>query len=379
MGLLSRIFGQKQPTVTVREAAAAEVRIDAEADGDELVEVEIVGEGHRQDVIERIAGPKEAEGKQMPVGLTLRCEPMNEYDANAIRVEVYGQQVGFVAADVAARMSPAMCERTGQVLEGRGLVVGGWRDSAGEGSYGVRGWITATQAERLGLAGELLHHARAHEERERMPYPAVPAASRDEERITPEGNGSLDAIPSEVTVTGEEHYQDAILASRPDGWRANNWPVLVDFAFAPNPHVKSDAVVVEVRADGAVVGYFTAKMSERHRPTIEAAIARGRRPTAVASVNRSRKAGSIFELRVGMKLPEGTPVEFEPAWVVNTRTGTRHTMGTELPNGWRTQCGEVITTAEIRVLGKTRPGGLIIDVATRRVATSHYVACGRCP
>ena len=33
----------------------------------------------------------------MFVGTSLRCEPTNEYDANAVRVEVMGQLFGYVA------------------------------------------------------------------------------------------------------------------------------------------------------------------------------------------------------------------------------------------------------------------------------------------
>jgi hypothetical protein len=379
MGLLSRLFGSRDPADRPREQVAIVVREEAAADGDELVEIEVVGESYRQEAIERIAGPKAPEGKQTPVGVTFRCEPTNEHDRNAIRVEVLGQLVGYVARDVAERLSPALLRQAGGALEGRGLVVGGWREANSEGSYGVRAWITVEEATRLGLAPDPpLVHPRPYENLQ--PYPALAEPTKDEERLTPSGHGSFTEVPTAVTVTCEEHYQHTIIASRPEAWTGSSWPVLVDLVVAPNPHAKSDAPMVEVRIGSAPVGYFTAAMSERHRPTIDAVVGRGLRATANASVHPGKKRGAEFwRVNVALRMPDGTEVEMIPTRIVNIRTETSHFMGEQLPNGdWRAKCGTVVAAAEARILCYTRPSGLVVDLDTKMVATSHYSSCGRC-
>ena len=98
-----------------------------------------------------IAGPKGIDGKQLVVGVTLRCEPTNTYDCNAVRVEVMGQQVGYSARDEAAVLSPALLEHCGGAIEAHGLIVGGWKDGDDEGHYGIRVWLSTDDATRLAL------------------------------------------------------------------------------------------------------------------------------------------------------------------------------------------------------------------------------------
>jgi hypothetical protein len=113
------------------------------------VELDIVGEGPRQDALAMIAGPKEAESKLKIVGVTLRCEPSNPYDANAIRVEVMGQHVAYVAKAQAGWLSPRMRQTCGGIVEVSGLIVGGWKDDVSEGHYGIRAWIDERDIERV--------------------------------------------------------------------------------------------------------------------------------------------------------------------------------------------------------------------------------------
>ena len=80
MGFLKRLRGGRRDVPkTRRELAAEEVRADA-AD-EELVEIEVVGEGYRQDVLARLAGPKGPGRKHMSVGATFRCEPKIQQNA----------------------------------------------------------------------------------------------------------------------------------------------------------------------------------------------------------------------------------------------------------------------------------------------------------
>jgi hypothetical protein len=298
--MVLRRWRSRQDQVAERRAqAASEVQADAEADGEGLLEIEVVGESHRQEALERIAGAKDEQGKQMSVGITLRAEPSNEYDRNAVRVECYGQLLGYVARDAASRLSAPIQDRCGGALEARGLIVGGWRDSRGEGHFGIRVWLTDRDAARLGLAPDVLDPSRG---RPRMARPELLAPAPNERRLSPT-TADLDAgrWGTQVTVTCEEHYQAVIVAAMPAGWEeARSWPLLVELAMADhNPHAKSAAPCVEVRIDGACVGYFTPAMTERHQKAVLEAGGRGDRVTATAEASRGTKAGtSLWRLKV---------------------------------------------------------------------------------
>jgi hypothetical protein len=358
MGVLSRIVGR---------------------DTEDLVEIEIVGEGFRQEVIGRVAGPKQPEGKEVPIGLTFRCEPTSQYDRNAVRVECLGELIGYVARDIAARLAPPIQRVYGGALEGRGLVVGGRHDGRSGRDFGVRGWITTRQAATLGLDGESLVYPQPHGNL--STYPSLPDAGPAEERLTPIGPGSLTALPTDVRVTCEEHYQSTIIASKPTGYDGTSWTVLVDLGFAPNPHTTSDNPVVEVRIGDSVVGYFTAAMSERHRPTIQGVKAKGLRPTASATVRHGKKAETeLLRLHLGLRMPDTVEVSTTPKYVINTHTSTVHAIGELQPDcSWRAQCCAIIPAYDAVVLCVAHPTGLLIDAHTHKVVAIHkYGACGRC-
>ena len=114
MGLLRRIFGSDAGSatpVTQREVAAEIVAVDAQADGDQIVELDVVGESYRQDGLAGVAGPKEYDGQEFFTGITLRCEPTNQHDPNTVHVETVGQLVGFIGKEQAALLSGAMQPR----------------------------------------------------------------------------------------------------------------------------------------------------------------------------------------------------------------------------------------------------------------------------
>jgi hypothetical protein len=120
---------------------------------DQLVEVDVVGESHRQDALERIAGARTDLGKHHPVGTTLRCDPKNEHDANAIRVECMGQLLGYIPRATAALLAPPL-NRHGGVAEAVGVIVGGWDNGESVGSYGVRIWLPRLSLSRIGVDPE---------------------------------------------------------------------------------------------------------------------------------------------------------------------------------------------------------------------------------
>jgi hypothetical protein len=271
-------------------------------DGDELVELNIVGESHHQDTLQEIAGPKRPEGKRTLAGVTLRCEPENPYDANAIRVEVLGHLLAHVARDQAAILSPAITRACGGVIEARGLVVGGWkvdgRDAEGrfaeknEGHFGIRVWLTTKDCTRLDVDEVTLDPSL----RPRLTYPAIPPAANGERRMSAtRADVEAERYGSTVTVVNEEHYQATIVAAMPPSWDDRTWPLLVELgAASANPHAKQPVECIVVRIGNDPVGYFTSAMSTRHLPAVSAACADAERVTAEAHASQGTKSGKTF-------------------------------------------------------------------------------------
>jgi hypothetical protein len=320
MGVIRRLFGAAnsseaahaepipaQPLASPRILAAEEVRADANEHGDVLVELDIVGEEPHQDTLARIAGPKEPEGKQKLVGVTLRCEPTNEYDRNAVSVEVMGQHVAYVARAQAALICPPIADVCNGAIEARGLIVGGWNDGRTEGHYGIRVWLTTRDTDRLGVDAERLDKSL----RPRLELPKLPPAAPGERRLSPtrgpiftsQHGDEQRAYGSGITVVAEEHYQTAILAAIPSGWDTRSWPLLVvlDLVREGNPHGKTATPCVGVCIGNERVGFLTNAMTERHGSSIEAALAAGEQPTAAATAYQGSKHGMTFwRLRVDL-------------------------------------------------------------------------------
>jgi len=221
--LLQRIFRRTTRTpVHVRiEPVVDDLRLDAHNDNAvELLELHIVGESHRQDTLAAISGPRRSEGKKMTVGVTLRCEPTNAYDAHAIRVEVMGQHVAYVARDQAALIADAMKARCRGVIEAPGLIVGGWKNAESEGHYGIRVWITTKDTDRLGVQPRVLDPSF----RPQLTYPTIPACRPTEMRLGPTRQDLADhQWGSDVTVTGEEYYQPVIVRAIGTTARGRCW------------------------------------------------------------------------------------------------------------------------------------------------------------
>lgn len=68
----------------------------------------IAGEWVHVDFLRELCGPPRPGRRIVPVPVTLRREPTNEKDANAIAAEVERHHVGYMTAPLAARIAPAM-------------------------------------------------------------------------------------------------------------------------------------------------------------------------------------------------------------------------------------------------------------------------------
>lgn len=93
----------------------------------------IVGEQSYQNNLNKIAGPKEEESKFFECQAKVSSEPFNQYDKNAVKVEINGLTVGYLSKSEAAKLSGKVVKKTVPAV-----IDGGWFDADGEGSYGVK-------------------------------------------------------------------------------------------------------------------------------------------------------------------------------------------------------------------------------------------------
>jgi hypothetical protein len=283
MGWLKRLLGNEERD---SEALAFEVGI-SDLEEPDHVEVDVVGEASYQEALATIAGRRTESSKQHRVGVTLRRDPANPYDPNAVQVEVMGRVVGYVPRATAATVAPGMASAGGAV-EGQGVIVGGWERADSNGHFGIRVWLAKRDADRIGL-------------RRPDPIPDLPPPGPGEIRLSPSDELNVSA----VTVTCEEHYQPGIEASRPSpDWNRDWWPCLATLVLGTNPHTGATSPSVEVRLGGQVAGYLTPAMTERHVPRILRVTDGGGVASARAHVSKGTKAGaSIWRVKLALEKP----------------------------------------------------------------------------
>lgn len=93
----------------------------------------IVGEQSYQNNLRKIAGPKEEESKFFEYYAKVRSEPYNQYDKNAVKVEINGLLVGYLSKGEAAKLAGKVINKTVPAV-----IDGGWKDEQSTGSYGVK-------------------------------------------------------------------------------------------------------------------------------------------------------------------------------------------------------------------------------------------------
>jgi hypothetical protein len=131
MGLLGRLLGRSDPTVTPQTPT---VRLPGGWP------IKIVGESQYRPGIERVSGGPSRDGVEHKCIARLVPESSNPYDNAAVAVYIADELVGYLDRDAARAYGP-----TGKALAGRGqvgdtdaLIRGGWNRSANDkGDYGV--------------------------------------------------------------------------------------------------------------------------------------------------------------------------------------------------------------------------------------------------
>lgn len=102
----------------------------------------IQGEERFQAALEAICGPRDARGVNRLETAWLILEDKNPRDMNAVRVEIRGQQVGYLTADIAVQFRKQLRAKNLRNAKGQcqAAIRGGWVSSDGrKGPYEV--WL----------------------------------------------------------------------------------------------------------------------------------------------------------------------------------------------------------------------------------------------
>ena len=105
---------------------------DADRDGEIL---DVVGESFYRDNLRRVCGRPTAAGEDRWVWAILVPDPQNQYDPNAVRVEIAGRIVGHLPREIAPEMQPTLPPHGLRVAA---HIRGGWLDDTGQAHYSVR-------------------------------------------------------------------------------------------------------------------------------------------------------------------------------------------------------------------------------------------------
>jgi hypothetical protein len=95
----------------------------------------IRGEAHYSEVLRRYTGPPREHGYLVPVPVTLKREPANPYDPNAIRAEVGGELVGYIMREAVPKIAHAFDTLELEEVCLAGLIRGGSTDRPNLGIF----------------------------------------------------------------------------------------------------------------------------------------------------------------------------------------------------------------------------------------------------
>lgn len=191
----------------------------------------------------------------------LHPEPYNRFDANAVRVEINHEHVGYLPAYDAPRYQPALLQL------------------AQEGKIG-----TCEARLMIGPAGDIcvyLHLGSSE---------AVAFAVRSPENSIP--------LPPDrsTTVTGEEDHQDVLRKFAPAESETMRWETAtLGFCTIAKGRFTGQQAI-EVRLDGQRVGQLTCAMSERYERLVSDALNAGKTPICRAAVSLTPAKGVQVEL-----------------------------------------------------------------------------------
>lgn len=104
-------------------------------------DVDVVGESNYQDALESICGGRDEDGARKEIKALLILEDDNRHDNLAVRVDINGQTIGYLARATARQYRTRLKEAGHPRLTGRcdAIIVGGWdRGKRDRGHFGVK-------------------------------------------------------------------------------------------------------------------------------------------------------------------------------------------------------------------------------------------------
>lgn len=330
--------------------------------------VNVVGESYYQDALTKVTGGRRSHGVDMNCVAMLIPEPTNEYDRDAVAVTINGLKVGHLSREEARFYRPLV----DQTIKAVGLatvearICGGWDHGASDrGSFGVE----------LYFSDRAPAQDQDHQYEDPLPEPGA-------NEIRLRGSATL-------SVSNEEHYQDALLTAT-DGADLSTYThaVLVDLVdVGANPHVKKDSgAVVEVRAAGATVGHLTPAMSARLQRMVIRARDESKRLTCSGRIFRTSKGGNhLLEIRLSA-CPQAHDEQYvvDPYFelitdlVSSSKSKTVHRIRERKPDGSvRTSCGVTLSGADAKLMASTKPWVGDVDPETRAIIPYEH-HCERC-
>ncbi len=116
-------------------------------DGVEIVQfppglpVAVVGESHYQAALEHLCGGREKHGARHECVALLMPEDTNQFDPDAVRVDIDGLAVGYLSRPAAKRYRPIanQMRSEGKIGAASAVIVGGWdRGPEDRGHFGVQ-------------------------------------------------------------------------------------------------------------------------------------------------------------------------------------------------------------------------------------------------
>lgn len=217
--------------------------------------IAVVGESHYQAALRRAVDKNHSDGG-LPVAACLVREPENKYDRNAVRIDVQGETVGYIARDEAPWMQKKLMwlERQGLRPVCQARVFGG---GPGKPSYGI---VLHASHALNGFSNEI-----------------------------PAGNPVMLDGSWMTTVTGEELHQEILepYAQQDHDSMAYIFATL-GLCEITNGKYKGQQAL-EVRVNGQRVGQLTYAMTQRYRPAVEASLSAGHVVVVSAMLRREDK------------------------------------------------------------------------------------------
>ena len=139
MGFLNRLLGAASRS-TENKAKNRSMSMEATLyTGDETLEV--VGESNYQEALWKIVGGRRRDRVRHDVAAVLLPEPDNRFDANAIKVLIDGNLVGYLSRQDAVAYGPGLLALMNESANGLvaldATIVGGGQRSDGHGFLGV--------------------------------------------------------------------------------------------------------------------------------------------------------------------------------------------------------------------------------------------------